>query len=167
MKKTLRVNVGRVAFTMDEDAYLLLKRYLDDIALRCEPGDEETLQDVEMRVADLFMEQLRPATSVVDVALVRRVMAIIGRAECFGEPVRKPEEGRKTRRLYRSRYDRVLAGLCGGVAQYFGIDATLVRVLTFLLIFFGGISVWIYIILWIAIPLQPEAGREWDDFKTR
>ncbi len=54
--------------------------------------------------------------------------------------------------LRRSRTDRMLAGVCGGLAQYLGIDSTALRVVTFLLVFFGGMSLWVYIIMWLLIP---------------
>lgn len=60
-----------------------------------------------------------------------------------------------TRRLFRSQ-DSIFAGVCGGVADYFGLDATLIRVITTLLILFGGLSLWVYIILWIIIPKAPQ-----------
>ena len=62
------------------------------------------------------------------------------------------------KRLYRSA-DRSIAGVCGGLADYFGLDRSLVRIATLLLIIFGGLSLWIYIILWIIIPEAPKADR--------
>lgn len=59
------------------------------------------------------------------------------------------------RKLYRSRDDRFFAGVCGGIAKYFGIDSTLVRLITFLLIVPGGLSIWVYIALAIIIPNEP------------
>jgi phage shock protein C len=64
------------------------------------------------------------------------------------------------RRLYRCREDRVLAGVAAGVAEYFGLDPTLVRVLWLLSIFFGGVSLVIYIGLAIIMPLEPATGHE-------
>ncbi len=58
--------------------------------------------------------------------------------------------------LYRPTDDRVLAGVCGGMARYFGLSSTLLRIVTLLLILFGGLSLWVYIILWI---ITPEARR--------
>lgn len=49
----------------------------------------------------------------------------------------------------RSRSDKKIAGVCGGLARYFGIDATLVRVLAVLTIFAGGIGILAYLLLWI------------------
>jgi phage shock protein C len=59
------------------------------------------------------------------------------------------------RRLYRCRQNRRLAGVAGGVAEFFGIDPTLVRVLWFLSIFAGGFSILLYIALAIFVPLEP------------
>jgi len=61
----------------------------------------------------------------------------------------------KMKRLYRSRTDRRIAGVCGGIAQYFNIDPTLVRLLAVLgLLFFGG-TFWVYLIMAIVIPSEP------------
>jgi phage shock protein PspC (stress-responsive transcriptional regulator) len=59
------------------------------------------------------------------------------------------------RRLYRCRDNRVLAGVASGVAEFFGLDPTLVRVLWFLSIFVGGVSLLLYIGLAIIVPLEP------------
>ena len=59
------------------------------------------------------------------------------------------------RRLYRCRDNRVLAGVASGVAEFFGLDPTLVRVLWFLSIFFGGFSILLYIALALIVPLEP------------
>jgi phage shock protein C len=54
--------------------------------------------------------------------------------------------------LYRSASDRVLAGVCGGLAKYFSVDTMLVRLVFLLLLFFGGGGVVLYLILWIIVP---------------
>ena len=59
------------------------------------------------------------------------------------------------KRLTRSSTDKKIAGVCGGLAEYFDLDPTLVRVLWLLLIFFAGTGVLAYLILWIALPLAP------------
>lgn len=56
-------------------------------------------------------------------------------------------------RLVRSASDRMLGGVCGGLARYFGIDATIVR-LVFVLAVLSGLSPLIYIILWVVIPQE-------------
>ncbi len=62
-------------------------------------------------------------------------------------------EGKK---LYRSNTDKMIAGVCGGLAQYFGVDSTLIRLIFALLVFLGvGSGVLLYIILAIVVPLEP------------
>ena len=60
-----------------------------------------------------------------------------------------------TKKLYRSRSDRRLAGVCGGLATYFNIDATLIRLLFVLGLLFVGGTLLAYIILMIIIPEEP------------
>ena len=62
----------------------------------------------------------------------------------------------KTRRLYRSRTDRKLAGVCGGLAQYFNTDATLIRALFVVLALLGGPGLVLYLLMWILVPEEPE-----------
>jgi phage shock protein C len=59
------------------------------------------------------------------------------------------------RKLYRSRSNRQLAGVCGGVAKYFNIDPTLVRVLFVVFAVLGGPGLLAYILLWIIVPEEP------------
>ena len=56
------------------------------------------------------------------------------------------------KKFYLSTTDKKIAGVCGGLADHFGIDSALLRLVTVLLILFGGLSLWVYIILWIIIP---------------
>lgn len=60
-----------------------------------------------------------------------------------------------TRRLYRSRRERIIAGVCGGLAQYFGIDPTWMRLIFILFFFVGGSALLLYFIMWIIVPLEP------------
>ena len=62
----------------------------------------------------------------------------------------------QTRRLYRSRTNRKLAGVCGGLAEYFNTDATLLRVLFVVLTVFGGSGLLLYLVLWIIVPEAPQ-----------
>ncbi len=64
------------------------------------------------------------------------------------------------RRLYRSETNRVLGGVCGGLAEYFGIDPTLVRVLFVVFAVFGGATLILYPILWIVVPPQSRLGLQ-------
>ena len=61
----------------------------------------------------------------------------------------------ENRRLFRSQ-DRIIAGVCAGLAEFFGIDTSLVPIDTLLMIYFRGISLWVYIILWLIVPKAPK-----------
>lgn len=59
------------------------------------------------------------------------------------------------KRLYRSRTDRKLAGVCAGIAEYYGWDPTLVRVAWIVLTLLGGSGILIYLIMWLVMPEAP------------
>jgi phage shock protein PspC (stress-responsive transcriptional regulator) len=61
------------------------------------------------------------------------------------------------RKLYRSRSQRMLGGVCGGLAEYFNVDATLIRVLFLVLAVFGGTGLVIYVVMWIIVPDASKA----------
>lgn len=160
MKKTVNVNIGSVPFVVDEDAYEMLRRYLSEIEIRLDGVDDrETMQDIETRIADIFSGAISPRMQVVDVSLVRQAMAIIGRAQEFGEPRRSISEGESQapcqKHLYRSRRERCVAGVCGGIAEYSGLDVTMLRILMALFIIFG-VGLIVYVVMWIIIPNAPE-----------
>ena len=59
------------------------------------------------------------------------------------------------KRLYRSNTNRVIAGVCGGIAEYFNIDPIIIRVIAVALLLAGSAGLWAYIILWIVVPKNP------------
>ncbi|OGU75561.1 MAG: hypothetical protein A2V93_01130 [Ignavibacteria bacterium RBG_16_34_14] len=77
-----------------------------------------------------------------------------------------------TKKLYRSSKDRMLGGVAAGLAEYFEIDPTLVRVLFVVTLFLGGTGILAYIILWIIVPEEPikfpitEQTEEKNETKT-
>ena len=165
MKETVNVSLASQPFTFEQDAYLLLKSYLKDIEKRLSKGDDETMVDVEYRLAEIFREKLPSQMMVITIKLVRDAMEQMGRPSEFGESlddeqVKEGEEGREEprRKLTRSLTNRSIAGVCGGIAEFFDIDPTMLRLATLLSILFGGLSIWIYVILWIVIPEQREVN---------
>lgn len=64
------------------------------------------------------------------------------------------------KKLYRSREDRMIFGVCGGIAKYFDTDSTLIRIIFIFLIFANGIGPIFYLILAILVPLEPGVGQE-------
>ena len=61
---------------------------------------------------------------------------------------------KKVKRLYRSKTDKVIAGVCGGMGEYFGIDPVIIRIIWALLIFGMGAGILAYLLAWLIIPLK-------------
>ncbi len=74
------------------------------------------------------------------------------------------------KRLYKSRGDRVISGVCGGIAKYFGIDSTLIRVIWVISFLIGGVGLFGYVIAMIIIPTEPydqkKSDRKVDVFQS-
>ena len=117
---------------------------------------DEVMGDIEIRLAELFAEELPSPMMVVTLAMVERAIARIGSPEDFASEseneTTKKDNTMETKRLRRSRTDRSIAGVCGGLANYLGVDATILRIITLCLMIFGGMSLWVYIIMWLLIP---------------
>lgn len=69
-------------------------------------------------------------------------------------------------KLFRSSKDCMIGGVCGGIAEYFDVDSTLVRLLAVLVVLLGGAGVIAYIIAWIVIPKNPEQESD-EKFEKR
>jgi len=61
------------------------------------------------------------------------------------------------RKLYRSRTQRMVAGVCGGLAEYFNVDTTVIRVLFLVVTLFGGAGLVVYVVMWILVPDASKA----------
>jgi phage shock protein C len=61
------------------------------------------------------------------------------------------------KRLYRSRTEKKIAGVCGGLAKYFGIDPVIPRIILLVLLLAGGLGLLAYVVCWIVMPLEPSA----------
>lgn len=174
MNKISNINLGGSPFVIDEDAYQALDSYLKTIHrhFRSSEGYEEITTDIEARMAELFQERLgtRPIITSKD---VEAVIAIMGTPEDFGaEPLEgqpaaggsDPKSDRKWKlktgkRLFRNPDEEVIGGVCSGVAAYFGIqDPLWVRIAFILLVFSGGFSVAVYLILWAILPKAESAS---------
>ena len=156
MKEAINANIGQQVFTLDRDAYDRLTIYLNDVRRHIMSDTEEVMNDIEIRIAEILREELPSAMMVVTLAMVERAIARIGAPEDFGAEnnysTTNNENDMRNRVLRRSRTDRSIAGVCGGLANYFGIDSTILRIVMLCLILFGGMSLWVYIIMWLLIP---------------
>ena len=164
MKTTIKINLSGQIFTLDDDAYQLLKDYLDQISKRFRDaeGGNEIIDDIEARIAELFHAKISDKKQVITLTDVQDVIDVMGKPEDYLEEEEAEEEakyqyknGRKTRRLYRDPDHQALGGVAAGLAAYFGIEIWLMR-LIFVLLFFatgGGVMDIVYIVLWIAVPI--------------
>jgi phage shock protein PspC (stress-responsive transcriptional regulator) len=178
MKKTLSVNLAGTVYHIDEDAYSGLTEYLQDVKkhLGNEASSEEVLNDIEQRIGELFNQWMQGRREVITTQDVERVIGILGRPEQYdsgsaeeAEPDREKTEATGSRqeartngphrRLYRDTENAVLGGVCSGMAHYLNVSPVLLRLLVFLLIWFGGTGVLFYIVCWIIIPEARTAAQ--------
>jgi phage shock protein C len=79
-------------------------------------------------------------------------------ARCvLGHSSRRAGAMEEPRKLYRSQTQRMLGGVCGGLAEFFNIDATVMRVLFLILAVFGGSGIVLYLVMWILVPDPSKA----------
>ena len=167
MKKTFNINLGGIVFHIDEDAYDLLDKYLSNLRIHFskEEGAEEIVHDMELRISELFSERLNEKNQVITLKDVEEIIAQMGKPEEFSDDTTqdtseyiKEEKGPK--RLFRDPDNKVIGGVCSGIAAYLGWDVTAVRIifialaLPFILngsLILNGVVI-AYIIAWIIIP---------------
>lgn len=166
MKKTLNVGIGGSSFIIDEDAYRKLNEYLEKFRSDMNVREaSEVMEDVEQRIAEIFQESLQTSNRVVDMALVNKIIDRLGLPDTEdGAPSQSghaPQNAQPPRkRLYRDEDNVVLGGVCSGLAAYFNIDIALVRVLFVIALVFFSFGFWIYVIMWIAVPMARTATEK-------
>lgn len=170
MKKTVSINLGGMAFNIEEDAYSILRKYLDEIKdhFSHEEGGEEIVTDIEARIAELVKTRLGEWKQVITPADVNEVISVMGKPHemseggksdtkegnsknAKGESSKSGNAG-KTRRVFRDEDNKVLGGVCSGIGAYFDIDPLWIRLGLIALLFGFGSGLLLYIILWIIIP---------------
>lgn len=173
MKKTLTVNLGGTVYHIDEDAYILLDNYLNNLRyhFRKEEGADEIVRDMEARIAELFDEALRGGLQVITIKEVEEVIARMGKPEelndgeeenasASGEKAYGSESTGTSRRLFRNPDDRVLGGVVSGLTAYFGWDVTWTRIVFILAGFLIHGLILAYLLAWIIIPLAQTATEK-------
>ncbi len=180
MKKTLTINLGGTVYHIDDDAYRLLDNYLSNLKhyFRKQEGAEEIVNDIEMRIAELFAEKIAQGKQVVTVEDVEEIIARVGKPEDFEiaddeADARKkaeqtasadpgyPRNATASRRLFRDPDNKLLGGIAAGLAAYLDWDITLVRILMIILVFIPYCPMIIlYLIGWIVIPEAHTAAEK-------
>ena len=170
MKKTLNINIGSRVFNIDEDAYDLLSKYLESIKTYFEKIeiDEDIFQDIENRISEKFnsKSESRQSLNLNDVdSIIEQMGTLDDFKEAYddfeiNEPKKQSQESSKKenkKRIYRNSSDKVIAGVASGLANYFGLDPIIFR-LIFIASLFTGFGFIAYLIFWIGIP-ENESGR--------
>ncbi|WP_293306125.1 PspC domain-containing protein [Pedobacter sp. UBA5917] len=164
MEKTIIINIGNTIIHIEESAYELLKAYLNEVKQHFanHADDLEIVTDIENRIAELLTEQLEEQKKqVVDAANVNSVITQMGRVHDF-DTVEEGEEEPvlnnayqyqyTEKKLYRDMDNRMVAGVCSGIAHYINADPKWIRLATFLISFVGGFGLLVYALLWIIMP---------------
>ena len=173
MKKTLTVNLGGTVYHIDEDAYILLDNYLNNLKyhFRSEADADEIVRDMETRIAELFSEYISHGQQVITIENVEEVIARMGKPEEIntdndsnsdtGYSYRTSDTGETPkRRLFRNPDDKILGGVVSGLAAYFGWDVAWTRIVVLACGIFLHGFILAYIIAWIIIPMARTATEK-------
>ncbi len=162
---------------IEESAYDVLKQYIDSLRryFANEEGRDEIINDIEGRIAELFGEVLKKGSTCITDEDVNAIIASMGRPEDFDDDEAKVQSqlggekkqqqssyasagseyaytGAPHTRFYRDERNKVVAGVCSGIANYFGIDPLVVRILFVIFAFGFGFGFITYLVLWVAVP---------------
>lgn len=179
MKKVININFKGRVIPIEESAFEQLQKYTESLRryFANEEGRDEIINDIEDRIAELFDEELKKGATCITDESVATICSSMGSIEDFEQM--DNETGASTSHnsssssssataatasatadeprgsLGRNANDKILGGVCSGLAHYLKIDPTVVRIL-FALITFGGFGtgVLVYIVLWIVLPLK-------------
>jgi phage shock protein PspC (stress-responsive transcriptional regulator) len=173
MKQVININFHGRVVPIEVTAFDTLKAYTESLGryFANEEGRDEIINDIESRIAELFQERIKAGATCITDSDVEAIIKSIGRPEDFEEAdggtsstdskaadtnSSYTEQQKATsgtpRRLYRDENNKVLGGVCSGIANYFGMDPVIIRIIFVVLLFAGGIGFLPYIIFWIAVP---------------
>ena len=180
MKKIININLSGRVIPIEDSAYESLQRYIESLRkyFAHEEGRDEIINDIESRIAELMNEKIKKGASSITDADIEEIINSMGRVEDFekaeaAEPAGAAasaasmpgattqetnigqEQKRFKGRLYRDTSDKMIGGVCAGIANYMNVDPAIVRLL-FAIITFGGFGMGflIYILLWIVLPAR-------------
>ena len=173
MKRTVQINLGGVPFTIDDDAYRHLDGYLVDLEtyFARSGNQEEIMADIESRVAELLSGMLK-SRHIVEMTDVETVIKVMGTPHEFdgteeAKPDGEPWDIKTGKRLFRNTDDKVIGGVCSGLAAYFGIQEVLWVRLAFVLVFLTmGFGVILYIVMWALVPMPTSSSSTATRWRT-
>lgn len=171
MKKTLTINLNNTVFHIDDDAYELLQSYLAEVGVhfKSEAEKADIMNDIEARIAELFSEKMLKNKNVITVEDVGEIIEIMGKPSQFVEeeadeenPQPEPKKpAGSSKKFYRDTEHQLLGGVGAGLAAYFNMDITLVRViLIILLILTSGYLIPVYLLAWLIAPKAETTAQK-------
>ncbi|MFM7720648.1 MAG: PspC domain-containing protein [Sediminibacterium sp.] len=168
MKKVININFQGRILPIEEMAYEYLKQYIESLRTYFdqEEGKDEIINDIECRVAELCEDRLKKGAVCISEEDIDLIISSIGRPADFdaqdgfeantnagsnqSQANAQNTDGQTyQKRLYRDEQNKVLGGVCAGIANYLNLDPIIIRILWILLF---GISFFAYLLLWIAVP---------------
>lgn len=171
MKKVTNITLAGIVFAVEEDAYEVLAGYLKSIEVQfaASPDYAEIAADIESAIAEKFRARKKNEKKAVTQDDVDSVIAQMGTAEeVSGEAevgsaasAATASSNTPKKRLYRDTDDVIIAGVCSGIARYFDIDPVIVRLIFVLSIFFNGLGILAYIILWLVVPAAETTAQKY------
>jgi phage shock protein C len=156
----ITVRLNRSVLQFDEAANTRLERYLAESAslLEGDPDPQEILGDLEQAVADQCTRRMRPGQTVVTLAELEPALEEIGSVQVSGGATAFTQTTREAtpRVLQQFSEGAVISGVCIGLARYFQLDVTLLRVIAVLLLLgTGGAMILVYLGLMLLMPYAP------------
>ena len=163
MKRTYTINISNRLFNIDEDAYEMFYDYLSTLRLCFARQDDgfETMADIESRIGEIILENnIAGADIIIDRPQVENIIGRIGRPEELGiEEPTSPEPEKIKKRLFRDPENKKVAGVCAGIAAYFGGDPVWIRIIAIILFLFLHVFTMLtYIALWVFLPVADTAA---------
>jgi phage shock protein PspC (stress-responsive transcriptional regulator) len=164
MDKTININIAGTLFKIDDEAFRILRDYLQAInnRFRNVQGGNETIEDIESRISEIFQSQ-KGLAGVIDTANVDAMISIIGKPEDFDmndEGTGQPASASPKKRMYRNPDDKIIGGVSSGLGAYLDTDPVLFRILFTISALFFGAGFLLYLILWVALPEANTDGKK-------
>lgn len=161
MNTTKNISLGGYAFIVEEDAYFRLKAYTEAVQnnLSGTQGADEMMSDIEVRIAEIFREVMAGREVLINDD-VTKMIERMGEPEVYvqDDPESKSRkrqplgEESADKRIHRDPDNKIIGGVCGGLAAYFNVDPVWFRLGFALSFVFYGTGLLLYIILWVVIP---------------
>lgn len=171
MNKVTTINLSGRAFQMEERAYEKLHAYLQSARheLANDPDKDEVMQDFEQAIAEKCDQLLSDHKNVVTTSEIENIIASMGNVDA-GANGEKPKaapasqgSAQPPKRLYLLKDGAIIGGVCNGLAAYFNVDVTIVRLVFVVLAFVtSGFWVLVYLLMMLVVPeaVSPEQKAE-------